>query len=125
MADLIENMLLLSTAGSAVAAAGSAVAAQSSAVVAQSSVVVAQSSAVVTAGSTIVAADTTNVSPVRRRKACRASSTSRALFSRPQVARLEARFREQSFLSKEERQELARHVGITERQVMIWFQNRR
>ena len=112
-------MLFLSTAGSAVEAA------DSSAVAAPGSAVAAQSSAVVIAGSTIVAADTTNVSPVRRRKAYRASSTSRALFSRPQVARLEARFREQSFLSKEERQELARHVGISERQVMIWFQNRR
>ena len=49
----------------------------------------------------------------------------RSLFSKAQVEQLEARFREQSFLSREERQELAEHVGITERQVMIWFQNRR
>ena len=50
---------------------------------------------------------------------------SRFLFSQQQVSMLEQRFREQSFLSREERAELAEQVGITERQVMVWFQNRR
>ena len=54
-----------------------------------------------------------------------ATRGSRSLFSQEQVSSLEQRFREQSFLSREERQEVAEQVGITERQVMVWFQNRR
>ena len=50
---------------------------------------------------------------------------SRTVFSRKQLAKLEERFVQQTFLSKEERLELAEALKLTERQVMVWFQNRR
>ncbi|ELT97515.1 hypothetical protein CAPTEDRAFT_71005, partial [Capitella teleta] len=49
----------------------------------------------------------------------------RTVFSRHQLTALEERFRAQSFLSREERLELADFLGLTDRQVMVWFQNRR
>ena len=49
----------------------------------------------------------------------------RTVFTRTQLTEMEQRFREQSFLSREERRELADQLRLTERQIMIWFQNRR
>ena len=49
----------------------------------------------------------------------------RTVFSRKQLLALEQRFMEQTFLSKEERKELADDLELTERQIMVWFQNRR
>ncbi|ESN98190.1 hypothetical protein HELRODRAFT_84858, partial [Helobdella robusta] len=49
----------------------------------------------------------------------------RSIFSNYQLEKLEERFLKQSFLSREERVEFADVVGLTERQVLIWFQNRR
>ena len=49
----------------------------------------------------------------------------RTVFSRAQLLALERRFTEQTFLSKEERQDLAKTLKLTERQIMVWFQNRR
>ena len=49
----------------------------------------------------------------------------RTVFSRKQLAKLEERFVQQTFLSKEERLELAEALKLTDRQVMVWFQNRR
>lgn len=49
----------------------------------------------------------------------------RTVFTRRQLTKLEDRFLQQTFLSREERRELATELGLTDRQVMIWFQNRR
>ena len=49
----------------------------------------------------------------------------RTVFSRKQLTKLEERFVQQTFLSKEERLELAEALKLTDRQVMVWFQNRR
>ena len=53
------------------------------------------------------------------------SSQRRTTFTKVQLQKLEERFLVQSFLSKEERVEFSFEIGLTERQVMIWFQNRR
>lgn len=53
------------------------------------------------------------------------SSQRRTTFTKVQLQKLEERFLAQSFLSKEERVEFSYEIGLTERQVMIWFQNRR
>ena len=52
-------------------------------------------------------------------------ASKRTIFSQKQLERLEERFLSQSFLSKEERLMLGEELDLTERQVMIWFQNRR
>lgn len=49
----------------------------------------------------------------------------RALFSRQQVMELERRFKVQKYLSAQERQEMALRLKLEEKQVKIWFQNRR
>lgn len=53
------------------------------------------------------------------------SRSGRVVFSPRQLDVLEQRFRGQRFLSKEERQQLATQLNLTDRQIMIWFQNRR
>ncbi len=53
------------------------------------------------------------------------SRTKRTVFSRRQLLALESCFLQQTFLSKDERKQLANELGLTERQVMVWFQNRR
>ena len=53
------------------------------------------------------------------------SGMPRTVFTRKQLTRLEERFIAQTFLSKEERQSLASELKLTERQIMVWFQNRR
>ena len=49
----------------------------------------------------------------------------RTVFTSKQQSKLEERFVKQTFLSKEERLELAAELKLTDRQVMVWFQNRR
>ena len=49
----------------------------------------------------------------------------RTAFSTPQLKRLEDRFKEQKYLSKIDRCELASQLGLSERHVKTWYQNRR
>lgn len=53
------------------------------------------------------------------------NSSGRTVFSRTQLDAMEDRFVRQSFLTREERIELADEIQLTERQILIWFQNRR
>ena len=49
----------------------------------------------------------------------------RVLFSQSQVFELERRFKQQRYLSAQERDSLAASLNLTPTQVKIWFQNRR
>ena len=49
----------------------------------------------------------------------------RTVFTRWQVDAMEARFIRQSFLTREERIDFAEQIRLTERQILVWFQNRR
>ena len=49
----------------------------------------------------------------------------RALFSQAQVYELERRFTIHKYLTAYEREQLASVLHLTERQVKVWFQNRR
>lgn len=49
----------------------------------------------------------------------------RVTFSSKQVLLLEKEFKCQSYVCRPQRANLALHLGLTERQVKIWFQNRR
>lgn len=49
----------------------------------------------------------------------------RTAYSRNQLTELEAQFRESHFLTREKRCQLSNCLCLTERQVKIWFQNRR
>ncbi|KAI0230128.1 hypothetical protein LSAT2_019477, partial [Lamellibrachia satsuma] len=55
----------------------------------------------------------------------RRCAVKRTVFTRHQLLRMEERFSCQTFLSKEERRQFAGELCLGERQVMIWFQNRR
>lgn len=50
---------------------------------------------------------------------------SRTSFTKPQIEKLEVKFGEQKYLTKLDRTQLAREVGLTEKHVKTWFQNRR
>lgn len=49
----------------------------------------------------------------------------RVLFSKAQTYELERRFRQQRYLSAQEREQLAHFLRLTPTQVKIWFQNHR
>eukprot|EP00108_Taenia_solium_P007811 TsM_001133000 transcript=TsM_001133000 gene=TsM_001133000 len=55
----------------------------------------------------------------------RSQSKRRILFNKYQIAELEKRFKVQRYLTAQEREELARTIGLTPTQVKIWFQNHR
>ncbi|EDO27633.1 predicted protein, partial [Nematostella vectensis] len=49
----------------------------------------------------------------------------RVLFSKVQRKQLEKKFLEKPYLSYTERDQLARAVNLTAKQVKVWFQNKR
>ncbi|VDP89485.1 unnamed protein product [Echinostoma caproni] len=49
----------------------------------------------------------------------------RSTYSHPQLVELEKEFHYANYLSQKRRLELAAQIGLTERQIKIWFQNRR
>ncbi|KAH9279230.1 Homeobox protein EgHBX3 [Echinococcus granulosus] len=52
-------------------------------------------------------------------------SKRRILFNKYQITELEKRFKLQRYLTAQEREELAKTIGLTPTQVKIWFQNHR
>ncbi|MFH4981566.1 hypothetical protein AB6A40_008275 [Gnathostoma spinigerum] len=53
------------------------------------------------------------------------TQTVRTAYSTPQVVELEKEFRTNRYLSKERRKEMAQTLSLTDKQIKIWFQNRR
>ena len=59
-----------------------------------------------------------HATPKKRRK-------SRTAFTNQQIYELEKRFLYQKYLTPADRDEIAQHLGLTNAQVITWFQNRR
>ena len=70
-------------------------------------------------------ADQSHVTGARCHGNAGGRSSSRTVFTRAQLDAMEDRFIRQSFLTREERIEFAEEIHLTERQVLVWFQNRR
>lgn len=65
-------------------------------------------------------------SPVDTVGECRSrKKKKRTAFSSQQLKKLEEKFNQQKYLSKIDRCELAAHLGLSERHVKTWYQNRR
>ncbi|VDN09500.1 unnamed protein product [Dibothriocephalus latus] len=58
-------------------------------------------------------------------KAPVAAKRSRSAYSSMQLVELEKEFHYSNYLSQQRRKELARELKLSERQIKIWFQNRR
>ncbi|ELU03141.1 hypothetical protein CAPTEDRAFT_70154, partial [Capitella teleta] len=46
-------------------------------------------------------------------------------YSKPQVSALENEYSTSTYITKARRKEVARELDLTERQIKIWYQNRR
>lgn len=64
-------------------------------------------------------------SELRKNGKIRCKRKPRVLFSQSQVLELERRFRQQRYVSSQDREILAQSLNLTATQVKIWFQNRR
>lgn len=63
--------------------------------------------------------------PHNTSKRCLSLPWSRPVFTSHQRTTLENRFQHEHYLTKRERYCLSLHLGLTEHQIKIWFQNRR
>lgn len=64
-------------------------------------------------------------SELRKNGKLRSKRKPRVLFSQSQVLELERRFKQQRYVSSQDREILAQALNLTATQVKIWFQNRR
>ena len=58
-------------------------------------------------------------------KAAKTLKKTRTSFSKTQLQKLENKFSEQKYLTKHDRTHLASNLGLTEKHIKTWFQNRR
>ncbi|CAH1154047.1 unnamed protein product [Phaedon cochleariae] len=68
---------------------------------------------------------TSSKTELRKSGRQRAKRKPRVLFTQAQVYELEQRFKQQKYLSAQEREQMAQGLKLTPTQVKIWFQNRR